>query len=372
MARLRHPQRALALSAALLWALTPLAAHSQDRPLGWKATAVPLINFSSDDGTGYGLRLNLFHYNGHTVPYARAYSLQAFATTGGKQVHRIRLDAPNIKPGQRLALEAVFEKEDFANYFAGLDSHALKAYSKEEKTYSQTNPRLQLTSISTLRAPWQSRLVLRLGHRDIHANAPATGLLDQVRPLGYKGGLSLQGTAGLRLDTRDDYNDSRRGLLEEALVAYNWGRGGAYSGVRLGWQHRHFRPLGPTLVLAHRLQADMSWGDIPFYDQLTLGGSDTVRGLSASRQRDQARLLGNIELRWKGLRLSHSQRLYAGLLLFADVGQTFPRRQGPAADQWERGLGSGIRLHWHSTIVRADYGLSADGSGLYITFSQVF
>ena len=359
-------------AAFILLSLTA-ALRAEAPPSGWEATPFPLLNFSSDDGTGYGLRFNLFNYDGHSVPYARAYSFQVFATTGGKQVHRIRFDSPNFRPGQRLELEAVFEKEDFANYFGGLDDEALEDYSKDEKTYQQTNPRMQLTWIRTLRPPsWKGRLVLGLGHRDIKANAPGTGLLDRFRPLGRQGGLLLQGTGALRYDTRDDYNDSRRGILEEALLAYGRGGEGAYSGLRFGLQHRHFLGLAPGLVLAHRLQADMSWGDIPFYEQLSLGGADTVRGLSASRQRDQGRLLANAELRWQGLRLARRQRIYAGLVLFADLGQTFPRGDGPAADGWERGLGTGLRLHWHSTIVRADYGLSGEGSGLYITFSQVF
>jgi len=32
----------------------------------------------------------------------------------------------------------------------------------------------------------------------------------------------------------------------------------------------------------------------------------------------------------------------------------------------------GLRCHWQSTIVRADYGTSGDRRALYITFSQVF
>ena len=64
--------------------------------VGRKFTAIPLVNFSSDDGVGYGLRLNLFEYDGTSVPYRRAYSIQAFFTTRGKWAHRQYTDIPSF------------------------------------------------------------------------------------------------------------------------------------------------------------------------------------------------------------------------------------------------------------------------------------
>jgi outer membrane translocation and assembly module TamA len=64
--------------------------------------------------------------------------------------------------------------------------------------------------------------------------------------------------------------------------------------------------------------------------------------------------------------------MYLGLALFADAGQIFERHDLPRAGDWREGLGAGLRYHWHSTIVRADYGSSSDRSAIYITFSQVF
>ena len=63
---------------------------------GYKATAIPILNFNSDDGAGYGVRSYLYNYDGNTIPYQRQYSLQAFFTTGGKWVHRVLIDDPNF------------------------------------------------------------------------------------------------------------------------------------------------------------------------------------------------------------------------------------------------------------------------------------
>ena len=87
-------------AAALLVALCTIAdaqKHAYEST-GYKATAIPIVNFSSDDGTGYGARVNIFDYDGKHAPYRRAYSAQAFLTTGGKWVHRLQFDAPTWRP----------------------------------------------------------------------------------------------------------------------------------------------------------------------------------------------------------------------------------------------------------------------------------
>ena len=74
----------------------PSGARQVHETVGWRPTMIPLLNFSSDDGTGYGLRANLFEYDGQSVPYRRKYSAQVFITTKGKWVHRVLVDTPEI------------------------------------------------------------------------------------------------------------------------------------------------------------------------------------------------------------------------------------------------------------------------------------
>ncbi len=358
---------------ALILALAPVAVAKRPyEAVGFKPTAIPLLNFSSDHGTGMGLRFNLFEYDGESIPYVRAYTLQAFFTTRGKWVHRLRMDTPNPRLGQRFQIEVVYEKEDFANYYGDLEDKVLDTLTREQKTFAQANPTLGLMWIRDLWFPWRLRAGFQLGHHQITPNADQGSILRELNPLGAQGGTLIQVNTALRYDTRDDYTNSTRGILEEIFIEYGLGGGGDFNGVKLSCEHRHFYSLLKGLVLAHRANADLSLGNVPFYRELSLGGSNTVRGLAASRVRGEARFLLNSELRWQGPRLSRRQHIYTGLLLFWDVGQIFKRADGPSMDTWRSGAGAGLRLHWHSTIVRADYGISDDRTGLYITFSQVF
>jgi outer membrane protein assembly factor BamA len=211
-----------------------------------------------------------------------------------------------------------------------------------------------------------------VGRNQITPNSAQGHLLELLSPLGAGGGFLFLANTSLRRDTRDDYNDSSRGTFEELLLEYGLGGGGDFRGGRLGFEHRHFLPLPPGLVLACRAGGALAFGDLPFYEELKLGGDETVRGLAAARERGEGRLLFNAELRWPGFSPLPSLPVRGGLLVFFDAGQIFRRARGPSLGKWRTGAGLGLRCHWHSTIVRADLGRSGRRTGIYLNFSQVF
>ena len=168
----------IAAALAFAWAC-PSDARPVHETVGWRPTAIPLLNFSSDDGTGYGLRANLFEYDGQSVPYRRKYSAQLFMSTKGKWVHRVLVDTPEFRPGRRLEVELVYEKEDFANYYGGLSDEDIAKYSRDQKTFRHAFPELKVKWIRTLRFPWRLRIGGRLSHNDIEPNA-ADGVLSAL------------------------------------------------------------------------------------------------------------------------------------------------------------------------------------------------
>ena len=115
----------------------------------------------------------------------RQYSAQVFITTKGKWIHRMLVDTPEIRPGQRLEVELVYEKED--SYYGGLSDEDIKGYSQDQRTFRQAFPEFKVKWIRTLRVPWRLRIGGRLSHNDIEPNA-ADGILSALDPLGADGG----------------------------------------------------------------------------------------------------------------------------------------------------------------------------------------
>lgn len=343
---------------------------------GWRYTPIPLLNYTSDDGMGYGLRLSMYEYDGQTVPYKRAFKAQAFFTTEGKWAHLVSMDVPNFFAGQRLDVEAALDKQDYANYYGELSNKDLDTLNvtKNQKTFRQVSPNLQVTWIRNLAIPWRHKIGFVAKYTSISPNADSGSVLRKIHPVGFDGGFLFKLNTSLRYDTRDNYLNSTKGLFEELLLEYKFGGGGAFNGWLLSYEHRHFVAIGEPFVFGYRVQADQTFGDIPFYDDLRIGGDNTVRGMPAARVRGQGRFVINSELRWKGLLISDRRNMYLGLLVFGDTGQIYKRKDGPSLDpdQWHAGYGTGLRFYWHSTIIRADYGFSEGGTGLYILFSQVF
>ena len=364
------------LLAALL-AAPPAEARPPHEATGLRPTAIPLLSFSSDDGAGYGLRASLFEYDGRTVPYLRKYSAQLFLTSRGRRVHFLSMDTPRFRGGDRLEMALRFEKEAFANYHGSLTDAEANGLVRDRKTFGYSLPSVELRWIRRpgprqAPAPWGLGLGARLSHTGITPNAEAGNVLYDAAPPGIDGGVLGQVNAALRYDTRDDYNDTSTGLLEELLLEYGIGHGGDYSGLTVRFEHRHFAAPLAGLVAAHRLALDWTAGDLPFYEWPEVGGGDTLRGLVRGRDRGRGRVLLNGELRWPGMRLSARQSMHLGAVAFADAGRILGGGALAAPGRWRLGVGLGLRGRWQSTVARADWGRAGGATGLYLTFGHMF
>ena len=128
---------------------------------GWYFTGVPLFNYSSLDGFGFGLRAAFF-YNGtkldprfEYVPYLHQVFVQSFVTTALHQIHGIFWDAPYIsKIGsawlnvtsvlyyESTHISPYFGVGDAANdplFFAGKQYSKMSDYDKTLADVSNTN-----------------------------------------------------------------------------------------------------------------------------------------------------------------------------------------------------------------------------------------
>lgn len=412
--------------AALLLAF---GAQAAEEPLrGWTPAGLPLLNYNSDEGLGYGARVLLVdHGDGHEQPFRMSVMAQFFQTTKGVAAHRLFLDMPGfLGSAYRMDLDVAWSIDKFspwygpgngASYDPAVDTCAdhgplsvdpshcagtpafrgLRFYRYDRNTL----PRLKLNFRGPLAGPWKflagvrfslNRITPFYGPDDLGQQGESQLALDARagRISGYEGDAPFTrregfATLGLVYDTRDNEPAAHSGMfLEGSLRAGSRALGGEDEWQGGNLNLRFFQALGtPRVVAALRVLADAMVGDVPFFLLNTTGGLDgpegvggqfTLRGLLKNRLQGMGKLLLTPELRGTAYEGSHLDlRLVAALDLgrvWAQVGKADP---GP----WRAGGSLGFRAAWNRDfVVRVDLGLGLSESyadkSLYVTFDEMF
>ena len=280
---------------------------------GWDIAGLPLLNYSTDRGVGYGGYLAVFHHpfdGRRDIPYQISIGGQFYRTTGGYQFHKLNVDIPDLLgTGLRFGLLAGFEAWDGAWYFGqGNERPRLDPEATPENFYK--SDLANLWAIPVLRIPLVREHALFVSHtvRDTKVSVYADSLLELDNPEGTQGGLLSQFALGWMVDKRDKEPNTTRGYYTEAsfrgahaFLGSDWDLWGANVTHRQWWRLRD----DGRLVFAVRVAADIQSGGGPFFHEHVMGGSDWVeiggnrvlRGLPQGRYRGDATLFSNIELR---------------------------------------------------------------------------
>lgn len=372
----------------------------------------------------------LFRY----APYKKRLSITLFATTGGLQFHWLDFDAPFVSGSAfRVRAQAVFEQNVGRHYYGvgarslgrlrypgALGSYgSIDTYEQDQRrvlddgtTYARydrfffrrpiaffgversflggvVRPLVGVAvSHSTVRL-FDGRTVSASGGDD--AISRPTRLAEDCQRgaiVGCAGGFDNYFRIGLAFDTRDFEPDPTKGVfLDTELDVRTEALGGRYSSSTLMTAARVYISPFPRLaklVIAARAVGQVSSAGTPFFalnvlpfteDPKTgLGGFRTLRGFSQDRFVGPVVALANLEIRWTFASFRAGGQHFAFLAVpFVDVGRVFDRVADATLRGFERGQGGGLRVAWNqATIVMFDYGVSREGSALYVNFGHIF
>lgn len=369
------------------------------------------------------------------TPYRHRVFGQAFATTNGFQFHTLDYDAPYLA-GLPIRLRATlaFERNTAAHYYghgeralsrlrfpgspvkyarAAEYDDALRQIRPDGTAFTRydhyiiTRPQGIVTlerdffggvvrglvgigvSHATIDS-WTGRTVAATNDGEA-LQAPtrldtdcATG-----RIVGCQGGWNNTLKLGIVYDTRDFEPDPNSGMLLE-LTGELSGKYTAsdYDYARLTFAPRFFYSPFPKLadvVFAARLVTSVQTNGVPFFaaNQLSmtdgnrsgLGGLRTIRGFAQDRFVGKFSTLLNLEVRYTFVEFNVTKKQHFGLMLapFFDVGRVFDSISDFTFDRFRNGQGVGLRILWNqATVVVLDYGVSREGSNLYINFNHPF
>ncbi len=330
---------------------------------GWYVTGLPLINFTSDTGVGYGVRLFLYN-NGErgqdyfcTTPYLTQVYAQFFQTTLGWSYHELHWDQYQLfGTNMRLSTSIVYENNIAAHYYGigsrttrygltsynGIEFNTYKSWRDNFLMYNNnplyglngyhgywkynfyqiTRPKfyadlygqiidnlkfivgVQVTYVSI--GTWDGRR-FDLNGRKWYATDTQ---LSNERPRGIDGGWANTLRIGLVYTTIDFEPDPTRGVHAD----YNFESsqrffGSDYVFYRHTAAARYYHTLFDMLTLGSRLAYTTATGNIPFYElsewsfpynrQSGLGGNRTLRGYPGDRFAGRTMTLAQLEARLK-------------------------------------------------------------------------
>ncbi len=369
-------------------------------PTGLEVRGVPAINFDSDEGFGYGVIAELYHYgDGGYAPYKWTLQPTVFLTTQGRRDGYAFFDAPHLLgEGWRLGGFAGYERQIATPYYgvgnASEYDPALESDAGPDPYWYRFGRTRTSATVTLHRQLSDMPLFLLFGGGVEHTT---------VTPVPKEEGTSLYATevsaqqtkfwsnfvrGGVVWDTRDRETGPRRGTWTELLV---WwvpeSLGADFDAARWTFTDRRYFALTDRLVFAHRWAIQSVGSGAPvhelfrlqtsFKQQEGLGGAKTVRGVLRNRFVGRSTLVWNAELRWRAADFTLLGRAFhATLTTYVDQGRVWAEgvRVDEVFSDLHRGYGGGLRLGMGENFVVAfDAGTSEEtGMPIYIGLGYLY
>ena len=382
------------------YTVIPLPAFAYNRNEGYWAGGLTTILKANSKGhvediwapqyiynqkVGHGGSLNYFGYPSDTEQY------HALVWYAQKLDQGVDLGYKNLSAGGgRYILAADFAafKNPFARFF-GFGSGTTEA---QETNYTSRELLLKLTAGINLTPD----LVLMLTERyhnvrvddGVVTSLPSTAQQFPTIP-GVQGAQVLGHGLTLRYDTRDAQLMPTKGTYVNVLAEFNQN---LTPGDENRWGHmaldaRHLIPhSSDQMVFVSRLLFNGVFGQIentgtslgvPFYEQPTLGGEDTLRAFGRGRYTGSWAVLANLEERVTVLNktmFDHDIHLeIAPFLDMGRVGQSGVKAAHLFFKDIQFNPGAGIRLLAKPTVVgRLDVAYGRDGANVFVGLDYPF
>lgn len=375
------------------------AATAQAPRTGLEIGGVPALNFESDEGFGYGVVLELYHYGQvGRAPYLWTLQPTVFLTTEGRRDLTVFFDSPHLLPGGWRLDAYVGSEKHIATPYYGLGNDAPYDQAREtdaDPYYFRFGRTRNRVAVNVQRGLGRLPLRVLVGAGADHVTLTpvpegegTTLLAEELAAAPAPGGWSNHVRAGLVWDTRDRETGTRRGTWTEILAQrVDEALGSDYGYIRVTLADRRYVPLGDRLVFANRLLVQHVSEGAPvheldrvqtsFKQQEGLGGAKSVRGVMKNRYVGRGTFLWNAELRWRAADFRFLGRpFHAVLSAFLDQGRVWEDgvRVNELLAGLHRGYGGGVRLGMgENFVVALDAGTSREtGMPLYIGLGYLF
>lgn len=341
-----------------LWDALPLAGSDTTSNTSWYA--LPIMYYTPETSVGGGFSAGYFF--GSDPARISSITSDLSATLSGE--YELSFDTELYLQEGRYRLWTQVNAAQTPTSFFGIGPESDR---DARESYTRQMVDIKLRGAQRLTHALHVGLRMRMRHAAI-TSVDDGGLLDQHTVAGARGSSVVGAGPILFVDTRSRtyYPRSGRYLSLYALIhPYVRNARGAFT--RIGADVRRFLPVGTDQVIALQAYGEAVTGTPPFALLPKLGGSMRMRGYQNARFRDRVTVTTQAEWRFPiWWRIDGAA--------FASVGTIAPRiaELGHSGLKPAGGIGLRYQLNDSGVHLRADFAVSPDGTGLYLTGSPPF
>lgn len=327
---------------------------------------LPIIMYDTDIGTGYGMKLfflNQFNSN-------ESFDFTLFNSTKGERWYRFVYSVPDFELRQNtiypLAFDLVIDYDKMIkNGFYGIGSN-----SKFEDFESYTKEPLSISAVLSHSLSTSLIASAELKYDVVtNSNFEEKSSLKILYPATNSGKVNYTSfSISMRSDTRNSYVNPTKGLMINGKIEFaNLGLSSNVNFIKWNGSINYYTslPLFNSIIALRAVMQGVSGDDLPVQTLVTLGGTNTLRGSPLCRLTDKLGALINSEVRfpllWK-----------FGGLFGIDAGNVFSSLSKFSLMDWHINTAIGLRLYMQTFLVRLDFGLGKETTGVYFNFGHLF
>ncbi len=354
-----------AVNLSVISAVVFSCAYPQNDSLRTQWEALPILSYDTDAGFGYGAKAMFVDLLGHQ----ESFDVTLFNSSKGERWYRFVASYPDFELRQGtvypLSVDLTVDYDKWiTNSFFGIGNNSQFS---ERKTYT--------------REPFDCSVIIGRGITSLFV--VQTGIrYRSVRNYNFSPGNSLKNLppavnsataimnsmlVNARYDSRNSFITPSSGLVLSGELEYApviFGSNTEFTKFSSCVQ-AYSIVWGRSVIAGRMIVQSLFGGELPVQSLLSIGGTNTLRGIPQDRFLDKSAVVCNLEYRipiiWR-----------FGGVIGIDAGRVSGSLGNIPPVNWSVNYVGGIRLYMDTFVVRLDIGVSKETSGFYLNFGELF
>lgn len=343
-----------------------------------KFEALPILSYDSDVGFGYGAKIFFFDQ----LNTEESFDLILFRSTKGEQWYKFVFSIPDFEARQGtkypIALDLVVEYDKFSKYKYYYFGYPLSGFPNTNKkieyedlcVYEKGNIGLFLSK--AFLKDFTTTLALQLRSFSLYnfTYDPDFQEIPYYKSVKAASANFISALINIKWDTRNSFINPKSGIVAKLEIEYSPNLDFSdNSFFRNLFSFSYYKEIfSKDLIFAFRGTSEsVTSRESSYFSFIHIGGNNTVRGIPMDKYCFDSALLFNSELRfpiwWR----------FGGIIGFdlaTGRNESFGYLNSDAG--WLFGAVVGLRFFMDNFIVRADFGISENSTGLYLNFGHMF